>query len=90
MEQFLGALPTLDRIGAATTLIIVAVLVITEKLIWHKRFEKVEKDRDKWQKIALDALTTGADAGVRAAETAVAIVANIPDPKTERESAGRD
>lgn len=86
MEQFLGMIPALDRIGSVTTLIIIAFLVITEKLIWHKRFDKLQADRDKWQKIAIDALTGPAQAGVRAAEVAATVVSALPDPHV----AGKD
>lgn len=90
MDTLLGLLPMLDRVGAVTTVMFVAFLIITERLIWHKRFDKLQADRDKWQKIALDALMGPAQAGVRAAEVAVGVVSRIPDPEAERESAGRD
>lgn len=89
MEQFLGALPTLDRLGSVATFILFAALVITNKLIWYTRYEKLEKDRDKWQHIAISALTGPAQAGVRAAEVAVGVVQAIPDPQGDHESAGK-
>lgn len=92
MEQFLSALPTLDRVGAVGTFILFAILVITNKLIWHTRFEKLEKDRDKWQGIAIAALTGPAQAGVRAAEVAVGVVSQLPDPavaSADEPTAGR-
>ena len=93
MNELLGVpLPTLDRIGAVGTLALIALLVITDKLVWHTRLRKVERDRDKWQQIAIDALTTGAQAGVRAAEVAVGVVSSLPDPQNSPhvDSAGRD
>lgn len=84
MQEFLGVLPALDRIGSVTTVLLIAFLVISEKLIWHKRFDKLRDDRDRWQQIALDALTGPAQAGVRAAEVAVGVVSRIPDPSDTR------
>lgn len=88
MESLLGALPTIDRIGSVGTFVLFAILVITNKLIWHTRFEKLERDRDKWQRIAIDALTGPAQAGVRAAEVAVGVVSQLPDPVAETTKVG--
>lgn len=85
MEHLLAALPTLDRMGAMSTIILVAALIITNRLIWHTRFDKMEKDRDKWQQIAIDALTGPAQAGVRAAEVAVGVVSALPDPAQQQQ-----
>lgn len=90
MDIFGLSIPTLDRLGAVTAVLIIAFLVITEKLIWHKRFDKLEKDRDKWQRIAIEALTGPAQAGVLAAEVAVGVVSSLPDPSGGRANAGKD
>lgn len=89
MEQFLGMLPTLDKVTAVAMALLIAYLVITEKLIWHKRFDRVRADRDRWQAIALN-LAGLAHASVRATEVAVDVVSALPDPEAERENAGRD
>jgi len=57
-----------------------AILVITDKLVWHKRLEKVEEDRDFWRDTAIEALTTGAASGVKAAEVTADVISAIPDP----------
>lgn len=80
MNEFLGALPSLDRLGGLSVLLLVALAVITDKLVWHTRLKKAETDRDKWQEIAVQALTGPAQAGVRAAEVAVGVVSALPDP----------
>jgi len=80
MTEFLGALPSLDRLGAVSIPILIALSVITDKLVWHTRLKKAEADRDKWQTIAIEALTGPAQAGVRAAEVAVGVVSALPDP----------
>lgn len=79
--DFLGAsLPYLDRLGAAGVVVGFAVLVITDKLVWHTRLKKADARADRWEKVALEALTAGAQAGVRAAEVAVDVVSALPDP----------
>ena len=79
MDGLLGTLPSFDRIGTVGVLIIIAIAVITDKLVWHTRLTKMERDRDRWQRIAIDALTGPAQAGVRAAEVAVGVVQSLPE-----------
>lgn len=82
--EFLS-LATIDQIGALATLGIVAVLTITDKLVWHTRLKKAEARAERWERIAIEALTAGAMAGVQAAEVAVGVVASLPDPQSERD-----
>lgn len=70
----------IDNITSVSILTLVALAVITDKLVWHKRLEKADARADRWEAIALEALTKGAEAGVRAAEVAVDAVSAIPDP----------
>lgn len=73
-------LPMLDRVGAVAVLLLVAIAVITDKLVWHTRL-KQERDRaDRWETVALEALSAGAQAGVKAAEVTVDVVTAMPDP----------
>lgn len=85
------SLGVVDKLSAVVILTAIALSVITDKLIWHtrlddaeKRFaaeiERIEKRADRWEQVALDALQAGAQAGVKAAETAVDVVSAIPDP----------
>lgn len=69
-----------DNISTVGVLIIVSVAVITDKLVWHTRLKNAEKRADRWETIALEALTAGAQAGVKAAEVAVGVVSALPDP----------
>ena len=78
---------TIDKVGALTVLILVALAVITDKLIWHKRYEAANQRADRWEAIALQALSGPAQAGVRAAEVAIGVVSNIPDPQGDRDRA---
>ncbi len=79
----------IDRLGAVTTLILMAVLVITDKLVWHTRLKKAEDRAERWEKVALDALTAGAEAGVQAAEVAAGVISFIPDPQGDRDRIAR-
>lgn len=76
----LFTLANVDRISAVAVIVIVAWLVITDKLVWHTRLENAEKRADRWETVALEALTAGAQAGVKAAEVAVGVVSSLPDP----------
>lgn len=80
----LFSLAALDRAGLVGVLIIVALGVITEKLVWHTRLKSAEERADRWERIALDALTVGAKAGVKAAEVTADVVSALPDPGKEK------
>jgi hypothetical protein len=58
-----SVLGALDKVGAVAVVLFVALMVITDKLVWHKRLKAAEARADKWELIALDALMTGARAG---------------------------
>lgn len=66
--------------GGFVALIVLAIL--TDKLIWHTRLTKVEKERDRWQQVALNALGV-ADKLTVHSEVTTAIVASLPDPAAE-------
>ncbi len=72
-----------DRAGAVAALLLIAAAVITDKLVWHTRLKKAEERADRWEKIALGALSTGAQAGVKAAETTAELVSTLPPEKAE-------
>lgn len=73
----------LDNLTAVGVLILVALLVITDKLVWHTRLKAARIRADRWEKVALDALMSGAQAGVKAAEVTVDVVSAMPDPSKE-------
>jgi len=77
--DFLNAL-NIDKMGAVTILLLVALSVITDKLVWHTRLKRAEERAERWERVALDALTAGAQAGVKAAEVTVDVVSAMPDP----------
>lgn len=74
------SLEMVDKLSTVAVLVLVALAVITEKLVWHKRHKEVVEQRDRWQNVALEALKSGAQAGVKSAEVAAAVVAAMPDP----------
>lgn len=74
-----------DQISAVVVLVMISLAVITDKLVWHTRLKRAQERADRWERVALDALTAGAQAGVRAAEVTADVVSAIPDPgKAER------
>lgn len=78
-------LANVDRLGAVSVVVTIAILIITDKLVWHTRLKKAEDRADRWETVALEALSAGAQAGVKAAEVAVGVVAAIPDPQGDRD-----
>lgn len=68
-----------DSLGAVAVMITIAVLVITDKLVWHTRLRRAEQRADRWEKAALELIPL-INAGVSAAETTASIVAALPDP----------
>lgn len=70
----------LEQISGIAILALVALAVITDKLVWHTRLKKAQERADRWEQVAIEALRAGATAGVRAAETAVDVVSSLPDP----------
>jgi len=89
MSDLLGfPVDYIDRLGTTAVLALIAIAVITDKLVWHTRLKNAQKRADRWEKVALDALTAGAQAGVKAAEVAADVVSSFPDPGKPREDRG--
>lgn len=70
----------LNKLLAVPVLAGFAILSITDKLVWHTRLRRAEARADRWEDIALRALSAGAEAGVKAAEVTVDVVSAMPDP----------
>ncbi len=70
----------LDNLSTMVILTVVALSVITDKLVWHTRLKNANARADRWEKIAIEALVAGAQAGVKAAETTVDVISSLPDP----------
>lgn len=97
IEQFF-TLANMDKLSVFVVLVVMSVAVMTEKFVWHKRVERdLSQERrrtdqandraDRWENVAIEALTAGAQAGVKAAEVAVGVVSSIPDPQGLRDRA---
>lgn len=69
-----------DSITAVGVLIAIAILVITDRLVWHTRLHAAEARADRWESIALEALTMSANVSVKAAEVSSEVLAHLPDP----------
>jgi len=88
MDFFTPALiGAIDKAGSVVVLALIALAVITDKLVWHTRLKKAEARADRWEAVALGALSGPAQAGVRAAEVAVGVVSSLPDPQGDRDRA---
>jgi hypothetical protein len=83
MDPITG-LPLLDWTPAGL-LALVFLLVITDKLIWHKRLRRAEDERDRWQQTALRALGV-ADKLTVQGEVTTALVASLPDPAARQDT----
>jgi hypothetical protein len=80
--EFFSGIEVFDKITTVGVLFVVAVAVITDKLVWHTRLKKETERADRWEAVALEALTAGAQAGVKAAETTVELVSALPPDKS--------
>lgn len=69
----------LGNLPAAGVVIVIGLLVITDKLVWHTRLRRVEAERDRWQGVALDALGI-ADKLTVHAEVTTEVLTRLPDP----------
>lgn len=82
MPPELFGLPVTD-LGATGLLMLVFLSVLTDRLVWHTRLTKLEKDRDEWKDHALRALGV-ADKLTVQGEVTTALVAQLPDPGARR------
>ena len=73
-----------NDLSVVVIVVVLAFLVITDKLVWHTRLRRAEARADRWEKVALDALKAGAQAGIKAAEVTVDVVSALPDPERDR------
>ena len=74
----LGDLP-LSQLFDMVVLVLVAGLVITNKLVWHTRLREESERADRWEQIAVEQMQS-AKAVVAVAETTAKIVSALPDP----------
>lgn len=63
--------------GSAAPLVLVAVLVITDKLVWHRRLDAERARGDRWEGIALTSLGVAEKLTVQA-EVTNDVLAKLP------------
>lgn len=69
----------LNDLTGPAALVLVAMLVITRRLVWHTDLTKAEKRADRWEGIALDALSAAEKLTVHA-EVTNEVLTKIPTP----------
>lgn len=84
--DFISSADFWNNIGVVGLVVFFGLLVITDKLVWHTRLKRANDRADKWERVALDALVLGAQAGVKAAEVTADVVSALPDPTRPRET----
>ena len=75
-------LPSLTDLSAGTFVALIVVLLLSDRLVWHTRLKKIEKERDRWEGIALTALGV-ADKLTVQAEVTNEVLTRLPDPVLE-------
>lgn len=70
--------------GLGSIVLLVVLLILTDKLVWHKRLRESEKRVAKWEGIALTALGV-ADKLTVHAEVTNEVLTRLPDPAKEEQ-----
>lgn len=65
--------------GLGSIVVLVVLLILTDKLVWHKRLRVLEKRVERWEGIALTALGV-ADKLTVQAEVTNEVLTRLPDP----------
>ena len=67
------------NLGAGGLLALTVLLILTDRLVWHKRLRACEADRDEWKRMALESLgITGRVVGH--AEVTHELISRLPNP----------
>lgn len=82
MDGALSSLPSLGDMGASTIVVLIILLILTDKLVWYTRLRAVEAQRDRWEGIALGALGVAEKLTVQA-EVTNEVLTRLPDPAKE-------
>ncbi len=83
MLEWLQAASLADLSGPAI-LVAIAVLVITDKLVWHTRLRRAEQRVEKLESMLLSALGV-AERTTVGAEVAHKVIGHLPDPGKEKQ-----
>lgn len=68
--------------GVVSVIVVMGLLVITDKLVWHKRLKAAEARADRWEQIALTSLGVAEKLTVHA-EVSNEVLTRLPDPALE-------
>lgn len=79
-------LNALDRASTVLFALAMAWLVISGKLVWHTQLQRELDRADRWERVALESLTTAAQAGVSAAQITADVVSAMPDPAARKDN----
>jgi hypothetical protein len=79
-----GLGPALNYIGVVPLCGLLFWAFMREWIVPGSRLRRVEADRARWEKVALEALGVSATVIVPAAETVHALVSKLPDPALEK------
>jgi hypothetical protein len=88
-SSFLGIpLPVFNSIGIVGLWGVVALMVITRRLVWHTDLRRAEARADRWEGVALKLLGVSEKLTV-SAEVASAVLSTLPDPGSEQSEGDR-
>lgn len=73
---------TASDAGLGTIVVLIVLLILTDKLVWHKRLRVMEARVEKWEGIALAALGV-ADKLTVQAEVTNEVLTRLPDPAAQ-------
>ena len=75
----------IGQLSGPAVLSVIAILAITDKIVWHTRLRRIEKERDHWRDMAVGLLQTASSLTVTAEVTNDLLTA-LPDPNKETEA----
>ena len=78
----MDVLPYLDKVTAVGVIVMCALAVITDKLVWHKRLEKAERERDEWRDLALRSIGVS-ERMAGPVEVVADVMRRLSDPSAE-------
>lgn len=71
--------PFLNGVGVVGVMLIFGFLVITDRLVWHKRLQAAENRADRWESVALQLLGVTEKLTVQA-EVTNQVLTSLPVP----------
>ncbi|MDP9820375.1 hypothetical protein [Nocardioides massiliensis] len=78
-----AGISSVAQLSTPAVLAVIALLVITDKLVWHTRLKRAEKRVEKLEEMLLSALGV-AERTTVGAEVAHKVIEQLPDPGSGR------